>query len=144
MNATQPDRHPGGNSLVARHAARLNSCWPQVRVESVQVTTRDVGLSARALVQLGGLTPADVRVELMPCDLADAMSPSSRGEGRMFSSRGLGNGCFTFDAALPHPDSISTREWLIHVHPSEALEGPMVEYRFRSGGPPDHAISPSA
>jgi hypothetical protein len=53
----------------------------------------------------------------------------------MCSSQGFGNGCFVFDTTLPPHDVAQPHEWLIHVHPTEALEEPRVEHRFRSGEP---------
>lgn len=116
-------------TLIARHAARLDRCWPLVRVESVQIMAGAAGDCVHALVQLGGLVPADVRVEVMPVG-AEGVAADSRGERRMFSSHALANGCFVFDVSLPHHDSAEPQEWLIHVHPSEALEEPRVEHRF--------------
>jgi hypothetical protein len=80
-------------------------------------------------VQLGGLTPADVRVELMPLgpEGPDTATPA---EHRLYSSQALGNGCFVFDATFP-PSDAPAQEWLVHVHPSEAVEEPRVEYHFQ-------------
>ena len=117
---------------AARHAPRLDACWPLVRVFSVTVTPTEVGEQARALVQLGGLTPADVRVELFAAG-ADERAPEQHDELRMFSTQAYGNGCFVFDARLPPGDSARPREWTVHVHPSEAVEEPRVQYHFRSG-----------
>ena len=117
-------------ALLARHAARFDRCWPLVRVESVQLKAGATGDCACALVQLGGLTPADVRVEIMPAGSGGGTTADAREVRRMFSSHALANGCFMFEVTLPHRDSAAPEEWLIHVHPSEALEEPRVEYRF--------------
>jgi hypothetical protein len=116
------------------HTDRLETCWPLVRVCSVQVTATAAGERARALVQLGGLTPADVRVELFAAG-AEESAPAQGGQLRMFSAQAYGNGCFVFDAGLPPGDSAGPREWTVHVHPSEGCEEPRVLYRFRSGAP---------
>jgi len=118
--------------LAAPHAARLAACWTFVQVRSVRVTPTETGERARALVQLGGLTPADVRVELFAAGSAEA-APAHHGQFRMFSTQAYGNGCFVFEAGLPPTDGARLREWTVHVHPSEAVEELRVQYRFRSG-----------
>ena len=125
-NSVTPSEH------VARHTARLDACWPHVRVEFVQVHPEAMGHRVRASVQLGGLTPADVRVELIP-RMGSPATATASGELRMFSTQTLGNGCFVFEARIPHRDAPAVPEWLIHVHPSEALEEPRVEHPFRIG-----------
>jgi len=120
--------------LAARHAARVDACWPLVRVCSVKIMPTDAGERARAVVQLGGLSPADVRVELLAAEAAEG-APAKDRQRRMFSTQAYGNGCFVFDAAVPPGDSARAREWMLHVHPSEAFEEPRVQYRFRSGAP---------
>jgi len=104
----------------------LDRCWPRVCVETARITPGTSGDCASVVVQLGGLTPADVRVELMK-----AVPPSGpSAEYRLFSSHALGNGSFVFEARLPRSDTAKTPEWLIHVHPSEAISEPKVEYRL--------------
>jgi hypothetical protein len=119
-------------SLLAQHAARVGACWPLVHVESVSVAPGPSGDRARALVQLGGLAPADVRVELISTSLADSAEQDER---RMCSIQSYGNGSVVFEATLPPHDVARAHEWLVHVHPSEALEAPRVEYHFRTGAP---------
>jgi hypothetical protein len=99
-------------------------------VKSAHVTPDIAGQCARAVVQLGGLTPADVRVELMPAGATGGSVATPSDERRMFSCQALGNGCFVFETALPHRDVARVHEWLIHVHPSEGLDEPRVEFRF--------------
>jgi len=131
MDTTQTGTPSPATPLGERHAARLNACWPGVRVDSVQVVPMDAGKRLRALVQLGGLAPADVRVELVPATEAEDERIGTH-EGRwMFSSHSLANGCFAFDVTLPLGDSALPDEWVIHVHPIEAHEEPRVEHRFR-------------
>lgn len=115
---------------AGRHAARIEGCWPTVRVESAELSASPAGDRARTVVQLGGLTPADVRVELIPLDerLAAGSPP---GGYRMFSCQGYGNGCFVFEATIPAGTAERSRGWMIHVHPSEAAEDTRVEFRFQ-------------
>ena len=134
MRSDTPEGSSHRRDIAAHHAARLDACWPFVRVYSVQVTPTESGERARALVQLGGLTPADVRVELLAAEPVED-APAQHGQLRMFSTQAYGNGCFVFDAGLPADDSAQPREWMLHVHPSEAFEEPRVLYRFRSGAP---------
>jgi hypothetical protein len=82
------------------------------------------------VIQLGGLTPADVRVELMPIDPELPRADRST-EHRMFSSHAYDNGCFVFEASLPTGDTAQLHDWAILVHPHEAADEPRVEYRFR-------------
>jgi len=134
MRSDTPEASFPQRDLAAHHAARLAACWPLVRVCSVKVTPTDAGERACAVVQLGGLTPADVRVELFAAEAGEG-TPAQHGQLRMFSIQAYDNGCFVFDAGLPPGDSAQPREWMLHVHPSEALEEPRVQYRFRSGTP---------
>ena len=104
-------------------------------MESALLTTSPQGDHGHAVVQLGGLTPADVRVELIPLDpeLADH---SPRGGYRLFSSQAYGNGCFVFEVALPAGSADRGGEWVFHVHPVEADVGTRVEFHVqpRAGG----------
>ena len=132
MSTILSDTLVSHSRTVARYTARLDACWPQVRVESAQLSRGPSGARACAVVQLGGLAPADVRVELVPASRAQAVLPPGHGEYRMFSRQSYHNGSFVFETTLPRQEAERNREWLIHVHPSEALEEPRVEYRFRS------------
>lgn len=118
--------------LTAQHAARVDACWPRVHVEFGQVTADAAGERVRALVQLGGLAPADVRVELVPCGSGAMPARAAREEHRMFSSQALGNGGFVFETRLPGRRPARRQEWLVRVHPSEPFEEPRVEHQFRS------------
>ena len=135
MRTDMPEPSSSRPDLAARHAARLDACWPCVRVESVRVVPTAGAERASALVQLGGLTPADVRVELFEYDATEGKPAALHDQLRMFSTRTYDNGCFVFDVSLPAGDPARPREWMIHVHPSEALEEPRVLFRFRSGAP---------
>jgi hypothetical protein len=135
MSALTPQVQPSVTDRASRRAARLQACWPAVQVESALLTTSPAGDHGHAVVQLGGLTPADVRVELIPLapELADH---SPAGGYRLFSSQAYGNGCFVFEVALPSGSAARDGEWLVHVHPVEADEGTRVEFRLqpRAGG----------
>jgi hypothetical protein len=114
-----------------RNGAQVVKCWPRVQVTSAEITTGATAACARAILQLGGLTRADVRVELMPAEPAEGpVTTPHEGERRMFSELALANGCFVFETTLPHRDSAAPRDWLIHVHPSEAIDEPRVDFRF--------------
>lgn len=131
MSLIATNNHSTQRPLAERHAAHVTACWPRVRVESAEVTPGPDGASARAVVQLGRLTPADVRVELMP--LASGVTDAaSHAMHRLFSSQDYCNGCFVFEALLPRSSTTLAHDWLLHVHPSEAIHEPRVEYRFRS------------
>src|SRR5690242_9155237 len=100
MSAPTPQVQPSATDRASRRAARVHACWPGVRVESALLTTSADGDHGHVVVQLGGLTPADVRVELIPVD-AELAEHCPRGGYRLFSSQAYGNGCFVFEVALP-------------------------------------------
>ena len=58
----------------------------------------------------------------------------------MFSSQAYDNGCFVFEAALPPGDTAQKHDWMIHVHPHEAVDEPRVEYHLRT--PPVDSARP--
>lgn len=120
--------------LAARHVARFDACWPRVSVDAVEVIPGPGGERARAIVQLGGLAPADVRVELVSPALGEARATPAD-DRRMHCNHPLGNGAFVFDATLPPHDATRRTEWVIHVHPAEALHEPRVEQHFWSSSP---------
>jgi hypothetical protein len=99
------------------------------------LTTSADGDHGHVVVQLGGLTPADVRVELIPVD-AELAEHCPRGGYRLFSSQAYGNGCFVFEVALPSGSADRGSEWIVHVHPVDADEGTRVEFHVqpRAGG----------
>jgi hypothetical protein len=135
MSAPTPQVQPSAADRASQRAARLRACWPDVRVESALLTTSPAGDHGHTVVQLAGLTPADVRVELLPLapDLVDHSPP---GGYRLFSSQAYGNGCFVFEVALPSGSAERDGEWMVHVHPVEADEETRVEFRLqpRAGG----------
>ncbi len=131
MPATIPDSSSPRPHSAPRCDPELGASWQRVEVTSAQIS-RAVGVDcARAVIQLGGLTPADVRVELVPADpsLAET-APSAR--RRMFSSYPYDNGCFVFEASLSPRDTAKVRDWLIQVHLRDAGDLSPVIYRVRT------------
>jgi hypothetical protein len=120
------------DAIVARHAARLDACWPRVHVDSAQVLPTPSGRRVTAVVALGGLVPADVRVELVSSKAIPGSSPLVH--ERMTCDHALGNGAFVFELTLPRHEGAAPSEWLIHVHPVEALVRLRIEHSFRSAG----------
>ena len=131
MPATAPDNSSPQPHSASRCAPELDTCWQRVQVTSAQISRGHGADCARAVIQLGGLTPADVRVELVPKEssLADTAAPARR---RMFSSFPYDNGCFLFEASLSPHDAAQIRDWLIHVHPPEAVDQTPVSYEVRT------------
>ena len=131
MPATAPDSSSPQPHSAPRCVPALDTCWQRVQVTSAQISRGHGADCARAVIQLGGLTPADVRVELVPKEagFADAATPARR---RMFSSLPYDNGCFLFEASLSPHDAAQVRDWLIHVHPPEAVDQTAVSYEVRT------------
>ena len=131
MPANAPNDSSPQPHSAPRSASELHTCWKRVEVASAQIAREHGGACARAVIQLGGLTPADVRVELVPKDpgLADAVTPAER---RMFSSLPYDNGCFVFEASLAPRDLALAREWSIRVHPHEGVGESPVSYQVRT------------
>lgn len=126
--ASIPPSDPGRD---ARDVARLQRCWPYVHVMSADVVTQPTGRHAHAVIQLAGLAPADVRVELMrlpPGTPSSAPPPAHL--LRMWSTQSFENGCFVFEAALPAPEAAPHGDWLIHVHAPSQLSVPTVRFRW--------------
>ena len=88
MLTVTPETRVSRSDPAAGHAARVAECWPSVRVNEARVTPCASGERARAVVYLGCLTPADVRVELTPARSGAADVAMSRGGHRLFSSQG--------------------------------------------------------
>ena len=131
MPGTAPDSPPPRPDVAAKYIPDLDACWPRVQVASAEIAPSGGTHCARAVIQLGGLTPADVRVELVP-DEPQVVDKAPAEERRMFSSYAYDNGCFVFEASLARHEAARARDWLIHVHPPEAVDEPRVTYRFRT------------
>jgi len=134
--ATSDSSSPRPHS-APRCVPELDTCWQHVQVTSAQISRGGDGDCARAVIQLGGLTPADVRVELVPAAAGAAGPAGAAGaaaphERRMFSSFPYDNGCFVFEASLSPHDAAQVDDWLIHVHPREAVGQPPVTHRVRA------------
>lgn len=106
---------------VSTRCPDFDACWARVTVKSAEIARTGGPDRARAVIHLGRLTPADVRVELVPGEpsVADVAPPAPR---RMFSSCAYGNGCFVFEAALTPADVAHVHDWMLHVHPRGAIE----------------------
>ena len=133
MPATAPNSPSPDPHSAPRCVSDLHTCWKRVAVTSAQISRGDGADCARAVIQLGGLTPADVRVELVPnsSSLADVAAPAKH---RMFSSYPYDNGCFVFEVSLSPRDTAQVREWSIHVHPRDAVGQPPVSREVRTPG----------
>lgn len=137
--ASIPPSSPGS---AAPEVARLQRCWPYVHVVSANVVDHPAGRHAHAVVQLAGLAPADVRIELMRLPAASPPSaPATEEPLRMWSCQSYENGCFVFETALPREDA-ARGEWLIHIHAPTPLSVPPV--RFRWAPEPAHPDPPSS
>ena len=116
------------STLPPQYVQLLDTCWPRVCVESADVAPGAGGhLYAHAVVQLGGLRPADVRVELV------RIGAGTAAERRMFSDQSYDNGAFVFETSVARTDVSRADHWVIHVHPAEAVDEPQVEFRIPAG-----------
>ncbi len=134
MTATDFAGSPPGAPLGGWQAERQHADWPRVHVEGAEVIDRPGGRLVRAVVQLGGLTPVDVHVELIPASDADAGDLACAADRRMWSSHAQDNGCFVYESAFVGPDELP-REWLIRVHPTQCGYEPPVMHRIRIAEP---------
>ena len=130
MTATAFGAAPSGPSPRGWRADRQHADWPRVRVEGVEVIGRSGSQLVRAVVQLGGLTPVDVHVELIPAADADAGDRVCAADRRMWSSHAQDNGCFVYESTFARHDDDLSREWLIRVHPTQCGYEPPVLHRF--------------
>lgn len=126
-HAARPD--PGVPAWLAR---RMSADWPAVHIDLVEVVPGPSGGRVRAVVRLGGLTPADVEVEVR------ASAPTGRSaDGRaMWSSQPYDNGSFVFEATFAGDELAAHDEWLVRVRPRAPLPAPDVQHRLRVGAPP--------
>lgn len=119
--------------VPAWHARRVLDDWPAVRVQPLELRPDHDGVRVRAVVRLGRLAPADVRVELHP-DAGTRDAP--RGAGRaMWSALAYDNGCYVFEATLAGEDVADVAEWVVRVRPRAALAAPDVLHRLRVDAP---------
>lgn len=93
--------------------------WRLVRVESLETpaTTEGVMVArARARIELGRLSPADVLVELVRLDVEEAPR-------RMWSAWSAGGGHFVFEATLPPGSEARDAHYRVQVRPNAARVG---------------------
>lgn len=111
-------------------ADRARAGWARVHIEYVEAhpLPGDRGALVRAVVQLGGLTPADVRVALSPA--SGGVDAACEGGSAMWSSASYDNGAFVFEGAAP-PREPGDDEWLVCVRPVEPDAGHPVLCRVR-------------
>jgi hypothetical protein len=89
------------------------------------------------VVDLGDLTPADVRVGLGPADAAGTEPCAAhRDDGRMWSTQRYANGRVVFERVVPPGEDAAAGEWVVCVHPALELPGRPVVYPFRVAAPP--------
>lgn len=121
-----------GAGPAAYRAARLHAAWTRVHVDVVETEPHDHGLRVRAIVDLDGLTPADVHVHLVPA--AAAASASWPADWRMWSCEAYGNGRVLFERTVPRPadapDGLAG-DWVVVVHPAGAIAERPVVYPLR-------------
>jgi hypothetical protein len=122
--------HPSPRSVrEAGRDAALTRCWPSVAVVAADVVSHPSGRHARAVIQLGGLTPADVQVELR------SVSPSGQTTGhsadaclRMWSTQSYENGCFVFETPLPASGCTPSSEWMLRVRAPASSIPQQIQY----------------
>jgi hypothetical protein len=122
-------------------AEHLRAGWPQVRIDVVEAEPGARGCRVRAVVDLGDLAPADVRVGLGPAEVAGTEPCAAhRDEERMWSSHAYDNGRVVFERVVA-PGEDAAGEWVVCVHPAHELPGRPVVYRLRVEAPaaPDSA-----
>jgi len=137
-----PERRPRGRAFdtqVSPNARRADDCaddqaedgeWLARRWSGVHLRFAELVPSAgdgvpastlRAVVQLGTLTPADVRVTAGPT--AQAVETSSAEQVRLVSVRSHHNGAVVFEAAVPPRAMATATALVITVSPVPRLLG---------------------
>ena len=129
-------RHDTAIPTPSQHARdlrahRLYTAWPDVHIDVVETEPCEGGWRVSAVVQLGGLTPADVVVRLAPA--AQAAAQDWPPEWRLWSATSYDNGCFVFERVIPHGDV--SGDWVVAVHPALPPVGRPVVYPLRIGAP---------
>ena len=131
MSAAESPIAPRDASVRSPRADRVREDWRHVHVDRVSVFLNKNGRRARAVVQLAGLSPADVQVELIPASAADSDSSVCAEDRRMWNTQSYENGSFVFEQVLPQPDVDVSLEWLVRISADEALREPTIRYAFR-------------
>ena len=122
-----------GPRPAAYRVDRLDAAWSRLHVDVVETEPCGHGLRVRAVVDLDGLTPADVHVHLVPA--AAAAAASWPADWRMWTVEPYGNGRVLFERVIARPadaaDGIAgdwiAGDWVVVVHPASAIaERPIV------------------
>jgi hypothetical protein len=96
--------------------------WQGVHIEQVEVGAGHPAAPdhrcVRAIVHLDGLTPADVRVLLLPITVLADDAPSGEPIARLWSVRSLANGSYVFEASVPAGKLAGPRQLKVHVGPA--------------------------
>jgi hypothetical protein len=120
MHGTQVKEHEVGSGM--RYGRWIAGQWPGVRVRGAEVVERPrrgTGRRAklRAVVQLGGLTPADVVVTARSADLERETAEVVR----LWSVQSHHNGAFVFEAAANARTIDEQADLLVTVEPARPL-----------------------
>jgi hypothetical protein len=116
---------PPGASPATYRAARLHAAWSRVHIDVVETEPSAHGLRVRAVVDLGELTPADVRVNLLPVAAVEAATWPA--DSRMWSCESYANGRVLFERVLSPAANDGDGNWIVAVHPADAItEHPVV------------------
>lgn len=121
---------PSDDTALRWRADRVRAGWARVHIEYVEAHAlpEPRGALVRAVVQLGGLTPADVRVALTPA--AAGVDAACEGGSPMWSCASYDNGAFVFECTVPARER-GDDEWLVCVRPAEPDAGRPVLCRVR-------------
>lgn len=122
-------RVPADGGARRWNADRLRTSWPGVYVDVVEVEPCANGRRVRAVVHLGGLTPADVLVSLTPADTSEAARCAT--DQRLWSSESFDNGRFLFERVLSAGEQAAGDAWMVCVRPAEPSTGRPVLYPLR-------------
>lgn len=126
MQPAQTGGQRGARS-AAWCAARQDICWGGVRIDSVNVVDSAAGRRVHAVIQLGGLEPADVHVQLEPVGAAGAsLRPTN---GHMSSMQSYDNGAFVFESAPLPAGAAGQEEWRMLVHARDSRDAAPIECR---------------
>ena len=117
---------PAGASAGRAGQSSLASRWTEVHVSHVEAHTGSAGgrtdrTALRAVVQLGDLAPADVRVTVRhpAVDTGDARDKPVR----LWSTQSYRNGEFVFEAVTNESGIANSGDLLVSVEPSPARRG---------------------
>jgi hypothetical protein len=113
----------------SRWAAHVRDAWPRVHVELVETSPCAAGRHVRAVVCLGGLTPADVVVGLTPGPVDGTTACSA--DRRMWSCESLDNGAVVFERLIPRAEDVAGGAWTVCVCPAAGALGRPVVYPLR-------------